>query len=580
MADEYMLPDDAELLRLFPYEPSGEYMTNRNVHDNQEPLLFWDAEAERESHLRDVTEYIQHIVDQKKISLQEALELAASEYVVDEEPFYLRDPDTWDRSKKWYLREESKEDQKQPEACPGPCQRLTYTSPVIDLQQSYLPIPMPQPVPPSIILVDENGIPVDESHRFRDRHLAEVERLKQITGDDAQSQGGLTPEQRATFEEKSWVQEEAKLFLDSQNVQTRKFFLQNRRVLLTYKTHIDKEELRQFLRNTASAPDAVIDIAHETGDPVCPYNHTHVVVDFGKRFQSTNARIFDYQNIHPHVSPITNETRYNKARHYLSKEDPECSYLFNPNIASTFASRIWNCATVQEALRQNAHNPSDVSGIVQLFTMKATDVTQVQYEEPSFPWQFEFLHRLSKPVSTRQEKREITWIYDEKGTSGKSQLCLYLAVTQPNKWYIMKGISSDYHVSTIVKGALESGWTSHGIIFDIPRETSNEDLEGKNVFSPLMVSIESIKDGFVTSYKFRGQTSVFNQGWVVVFSNGLPDVDSVTHDRWNIHKMHLDKTMTRMTPEEARTEKIRLVQEYRNKKHLESGSTNAGLFPV
>jgi len=611
MSEQYVLPSDEELLKIFPFEPSGEYIVNINDHGH--PDVFYDEEAEREFHLQSITDYIQHIVDVKKVSLAVALDIARKEETSN--PLYLQDPSTWDSAKvPWYIRdaEDNSHFEKEPDSCPGPCKKLTYTSPIIDMRQSNLPTPATIPNSTSFILVDENGLPfcepgcaeaanpqnapyvstdTCESGKFGERYEvnndAERDRLMSVAGVSSITQAKeLSPDQKSTFDE-SWVQEEAKLFLDSSDIQTRKFWLQNRRVMLTYKTHINKDSLREFIRTRSSCPDAVVDIAHENGDPVCPYQHTHAVVDFGKKFQSQNCRVLDYDNIHPHILPIPNEQRYAKCRHYISKEDPDCSYLYNPNVASSFTARIWSCKTLQDALRQNVHNPSDVSGIMQLYSLKGSDVANVEYEQPTHPWQQQLLSIVTKPVTTPEEKRSIIWIYDDVGTAGKSQFCRYLFATSPDKWYIVTGIAATRDIATVVTSALSSGWTGHGFVFDIPRVESEKDLDGLNLFSTLMTSIEIIKNGIITSFKYQGHTRIFNQPWIVVMSNGLPNVRDVTINRWNIFEMLPDLSMKYVSAQEAYRRKQDIIST--RVKSAANGdlpfaegsySTTSGLFPV
>ena len=71
----------------------------------------------------------------------------------------------------------------------------------------------------------------------------------------------------------------------------------NRRLLLTYKTHLDKDAWIEWISTKTGTPDFVR-LAHETGDKTTPYNHTHCVIDFGKVFQTINMSYFDYENIH------------------------------------------------------------------------------------------------------------------------------------------------------------------------------------------------------------------------------------------------------------------------------------------
>ena len=77
------------------------------------------------------------------------------------------------------------------------------------------------------------------------------------------------------------------------------FRVQNQRFFLTYKTHLNKELVASFF-GEKNVKECIC--AHERADESSPYEHTHVYVDFGRNYQSTNARIFDFQSIHPNLS--------------------------------------------------------------------------------------------------------------------------------------------------------------------------------------------------------------------------------------------------------------------------------------
>ena len=56
----------------------------------------------------------------------------------------------------------------------------------------------------------------------------------------------------------------------------------NRRLLLTYKTHLDKDAWIEWLTTKTGLTPDFVRLAHETGDKTNPYNHTHCVIDFEK----------------------------------------------------------------------------------------------------------------------------------------------------------------------------------------------------------------------------------------------------------------------------------------------------------
>jgi len=73
---------------------------------------------------------------------------------------------------------------------------------------------------------------------------------------------------------------------------------------LTYKTHLDYDEVKAKLEEN-SRKLVALSVVHEEGDPdekdATPYEHTHVAVMFSKKVVSTNARLFDVGDVHPHI---------------------------------------------------------------------------------------------------------------------------------------------------------------------------------------------------------------------------------------------------------------------------------------
>ena len=85
--------------------------------------------------------------------------------------------------------------------------------------------------------------------------------------------------------------------------------------ILTYKTHIDKEELEAFLTNVCYEKKCggivFLRIAHETADPAAPYPHTHVVVHLEKVIedQTKGHRLFDWPTLDGNIHLTVTSSR-------------------------------------------------------------------------------------------------------------------------------------------------------------------------------------------------------------------------------------------------------------------------------
>jgi len=320
------------------------------------------------------------------------------------------------------------------------------------------------------------------------------------------------------------------------------WYFQNQRVLFTYKTHLNKADYMQWIHTITKIPKVEIHIAHETADQACPYIHTHVLIDFGKRFQTRNVRFFDYNEIHPHIAPVRSGPKnWKRTKHYLSKEDPECAYCFDHTLGQSLVERIHEQKTLIDALKVYAQNPNDVSGIITLYNLKGQSNDHLKYEQPTYQWQIDLLEMCEAPPD-KEQTRKVIWYYDDIGNTGKSQLCRYLGITRPNEWYIIKSVVSYKDLGTIITSALSGGWSGHGVIFDIPRADVERELASGRDMGELYRCIEVLKDGSVTAQKYNGSTSFFNIPWVVVMSNGWPDVYRLSRDRWDIRRLNSDKT--------------------------------------
>ena len=144
-------------------------------------------------------------------------------------------------------------------------------------------------------------------------------------------------------------------------------------VLLTYKTHIIKEELLKFFL-TITTKVKTVRICHETSTKVIPYLHTHALITFSIEYQTTSCRRFDFNGIHPNVRKVwltKHAWHLKNTIAYLGKDDKEGSNLLygEDNFESSVVERVFACDTLQEALLNEVDKPSDAIGIKTLFEM-------------------------------------------------------------------------------------------------------------------------------------------------------------------------------------------------------------------
>lgn len=300
-----------------------------------------------------------------------------------------------------------------------------------------------------------------------------------------------------------------------------KFNFANQKFMLTYKGHLEKEELIKFISLTIKCVPKFIRCAWETGKD--GYKHTHLVCDVGKRFQSKNERIFDLGEIHPNIQPLKSITHFNNAVKYLSKEDPENKDLKKDE--RPIAVKVWESENLHEAVEAHVKSAVEVFGVKELWKMKQAEI---KVEEPTFPWHKYVLDKI-KGVP---DKRKITWIYDKVGNTGKTWLTKYCHATKLAYAITACGGIKDF--ATMIESALEDGWDGKAVIFDLPRAA-----ETKSIYEPL----ESIKNGLITVSKYKGRTIVLDNPHVIVMANFMPNLYALSVDRWDLREVGAGLTL-------------------------------------
>lgn len=125
-------------------------------------------------------------------------------------------------------------------------------------------------------------------------------------------------------------------------------------------------------------------------------------------------------------------------------------------------------------------------------------------------WQLTALDRLN-----RQNDRQILWIYDEHGNSGKTVLAKYL-MDKFDAFYVQNGKQGDI--------AYSYNYEEY-VVFDYVR--SQRDFINYGV-------LESFKNGLIFSPKYQSVTKRFMPCKVIVMANFLPDKKHLSLDRWDI----------------------------------------------
>lgn len=150
------------------------------------------------------------------------------------------------------------------------------------------------------------------------------------------------------------------------------------------------------------------------------------------------------------------------------------------------------------------------------------------------PWQTQMRDLVLAPA----DDRTIIWIYDPIGNSGKSKWCKYMA-------YRHEMICLSYGKSDDLLNLVSKFPNRKVYAFDLTRAKpalfSNMDLYS---------CIESIKNGMFVNTKYETSMVLMSCPHIVVYANSLPDLGSLSADRWKIYKMTSDHQLESFNPYE------------------------------
>lgn len=154
-----------------------------------------------------------------------------------------------------------------------------------------------------------------------------------------------------------------------------------------------------------------------------------------------------------------------------------------------------------------------------------------------YPWQkdlLDFIFEDGTFVIKDSSSRQVVWIEDLQGNSGKSIFTKYLCFNNANITKLAFGSGSQMRAAVVEEGAKRC------YLIDIPRTLCNDDHKN-NIYSV----IEDCKNGFVKSSMYgKPRTLFFEPPIVIIFSNMQCPIDKLSVDRWKIFSIINNKLIS------------------------------------
>lgn len=138
-------------------------------------------------------------------------------------------------------------------------------------------------------------------------------------------------------------------------------------------------------------------------------------------------------------------------------------------------------------------------------------------------WQKDLWAVISKPPpQLGNEARKVIWIYDPVGGKGKSTLCKYVL-------YHKLGMYATYATTANLMNLVIKNDPQRIYMIDIPR-TKPQHASMNDLYS----AAEYLKTGIILNEKYETGWRVQKKAHVVIFSNFMPDMKTLSADRWRI----------------------------------------------
>ena len=149
---------------------------------------------------------------------------------------------------------------------------------------------------------------------------------------------------------------------------------------------------------------------------------------------------------------------------------------------------------------------------------------EIYVQEPS--QKLKFLVPLMRDYDTFKGDRKIHCVVDKIGGLGKTEFARWCVMNLPD--CIVSGGKSGDMKNQIIQFKEKNFRTPKYIIFDVPRQNLN---------FLSYTGIEEIKNMLFYSGKYEGGMVNGNKPFVLLLMNELPDIESMSADRWKIYEI-------------------------------------------
>lgn len=152
-------------------------------------------------------------------------------------------------------------------------------------------------------------------------------------------------------------------------------------------------------------------------------------------------------------------------------------------------------------------------------------------DDDPYPWQ----QQIKQMVKQKPLPRQIVWIVDFIGNTGKSTLL---------KWFVFNQIGHTLGLEAPRDIALarKTNRNKDCVLFNFTRSIPPT-YDIKNLY----YMIENIKDGVVFSSKYESNDFTTDVPHIIIFSNILPQPNLLSFDRWKVFRINSNKELKQMS---------------------------------
>lgn len=358
-------------------------------------------------------------------------------------------------------------------------------------------------------------------------------------------------------------------------VQRDNFRLCNQKMMLTYKTHLDKTEFEEYCKTDPKIGRyyetmKFFRMAHEYGkreDDELKYEHTHVVVDWGRAVDVRRSDFFnvdiDGMIIQASINPLTTLKHWDNGVRYLGKEDPANADLLDYKRETKTKPTLDELRgmKLEDAYIACGCNPMHYAPLRKILD----DVEEVphdpfKFNAEYFTWTRSIMKLVNEKINDENgDNRRIHWYYSndcgpegDGGCMGKTTFGLWINHNYPTWQYITCSGKKGDLARKIQNRRDKRGWDKrtsgiHGLIIDLPRAREHH----KEFYSFL----EEMGNRCLSADKYDSDDIMLRHNiHIVVLANFPPSIyrradgvrggmeRSLSIDRFRIYKI-IDETM-------------------------------------